>query len=94
MINLCANNSNSGSVISRVIICRMYVSADNLPMLQRNVIFVGIVLNRALLGGSRSGYNVSPVLVRVIAETVVLTARLRCVSCQCADFFIHSVESV
>ncbi len=68
-----------------MIFCRMYVSVDNLPMLQRYVIFVGIVLSRAVLGGSRSGYNVSPGLVRVNAEIEVSTVSLRCGSCQCCS---------
>jgi hypothetical protein len=77
-----------------VIVCRMYVSADNITMLQRNVISVGIVLNRALLGGSRSGYNVSLVVVRVNVEIVISTASLHCGSCQLLQFGIYGVESV
>ncbi len=98
VINLCANNSDSGSItdksLSRVIVCRMYVSVDNITMLQRNVISVGIVLSRALLGGSRSGYNVSLVVVRVNVEIVISTASLHCGSCQLLQFGIYGVESV
>jgi hypothetical protein len=50
-------------------------------MLQRHVITFGNVLIRALVGDSRSGYNVSLVEVRVNVETVLLNANLYCGNC-------------
>jgi hypothetical protein len=93
VINRCAYNSNNDLAMSCVINCRMYVSVDNLLMLQRKVKFVGTVLNRAVLSRNRSGYNVSFDLVRAIAETMALTVGRRCVRCQYVVSYTR-VESV
>jgi hypothetical protein len=97
-MNVRANNSDGGSItdksLSRVIVCRMYVSADNIIMLQRHVITFGNVLIRALVGDSRSGYNVSLAVVRVNVETVILKANLHCGNCHVLWCGRYGVEPI